>query len=365
MVIGEIMKNMNFKGIQIYKRKISAKDISILCKQFSVLLGAGINLSEVLNILSEQSKSKRLRKYLYNIYKEVQRGEELGTAMNRMDKVFPSFMLQMIKVGECSGKLEHIFRSLSEYYYNENKIKRKVIDALRYPIVLFIITFIIFLFLMTKIVPTFTETLTSLGAELPTITKVLLAVSEVIKNNVIFFILCPIITTITLCCYSKTSRGKIFTSKVKLNIPIIKGLHKKILTVKFSKYLAMLLSSGFNVINSLQTLSDIMGNAIVERKIRDSIDYIKVGESLTYSINKIEIFDPLLISMMAIGEESGKLEEMLTKSAEIYEEEVYEAIEKGTKLIEPTMIVGISFFVGSIILSIVIPMFSVMDNMGA
>lgn len=358
------MKKKILSEIQIYKRKMCAKDISILCKQFSVLLGAGINLSEVLNILSKQSKNRRVRRCLQEVFQEVQRGEELGTAMNRQHKVFPSFMLQMIKVGECSGKLEHIFRTLSEYYTNENKIKRKIVDALRYPIIVLILTFIIFLVLMTKVVPTFTETLISLGGKLPAITKFFLALSEAIKNNVLCIILCPVIAVIIFCFYTKTSGGKLFVSKLRLSTPIVKGLYRKILTVRFSKYLAMLLGSGFNVINSLQTLGDIMGNVIVERKIRTSIDCIKVGESLTFSVNKVEIFDPLLISMMAIGEESGKLEEMLGKSAEIYEEEVFELIDKGTKLIEPTMIIFISLLVGTVILSIVIPMFSVMDNMG-
>lgn len=356
---------MKWKGLSIYKRKLGPKDISILCKQFSVLLGAGINLSEVLNILSKQSKNKRLKAYLYDIYQEVQRGEELGAAMSKLNKIVPDFMLQMIKVGECSGRLEHIFKSLSDYYNNENKIKKKLIDALRYPIIVLIFSFIIFLVLMTKVIPTFTETLTSLGGKLPTITKVLLAGSEGIKNNVLYVILCPITIIIIFYFYNKTENGRLLTGKFKLNTPIIKGFHRKILTVKFSKYLVLLLNSGFNVISSLQTLSYIMGNVVVERKIKSSIDCIKVGESLTYSINKLEIFEPLLISMISIGEESGKLEEMLGKSAEIYEEEVYELIEKSTKLIEPTMIVAISVFVGSIILSIVIPMFSIMDNMGA
>ena len=359
--MGEYMKR---KKQFIFKRRASSRDISILCKQFSVLLAAGINLSEVLNILSVQGKNKMLRQYLFIVYQDVQKGEELGEAMNRLGYVFPNFMLQMIKIGEQSGKLEYIFKSLSEYYYNENNIKRKLRDALRYPVIVFIITIIIFLFLMTKVVPMFGDTLVSLGGKLPLITIILLTFSSMLTKNIVIILIGFIANFLLLYLFLKTNIGKLLICKLKLSTPLLKNLYKRILTVKFSKYLNILLSSGFNVISSLQILSGIMGSMVVERKIKASIDFIKVGETLTYSINKIGIFDPLLISMVSVGEESGKLEEMLCKVAEIYEEDVYEIIEKGTKLIEPTMIITLAAFIGTIILSVIIPMFSIMDNMG-
>ena len=355
---------MKIKKQLVFKRKTSSRDISILCKQFSVLLAAGINLSEVLNILSMQGKNKMLRYYLYIVHQDVQKGEELGEAMKKLGSVFPDFMLQMIKIGEQSGKLEYIFKSLSEYYYNENNIKRKLKDALRYPVVVFIITIIIFFFLMTKIVPMFANTLVSLGGKLPLITKVLLAFSSMLTENIVGILICSISILLLLHLFSRTKKGKLLICKLKLSTPLVQNLYKKILTVKFSKYLNILLSSGFNMISSLQILSGIMGSMVVERKIKSSIDYIKIGETLTHSINKIGIFDSLLISMVSVGEESGKLEEMLCKVAEIYEEDVYEIIDKGTKLIEPTMIITLAVLIGTIILSVMIPMYSIMDNMG-
>lgn len=347
-----------------FSTAVSTKDIAIFCKQFSVIISAGINICEALNILSNQCKNHRIRKSLTVICNNVQRGEELSRALEGFKDIYPEFMIDMITIGEQSGTLDKTLIMLWDYYIKQSKLNRKVKDASYYPILLLISTVIITFFLMVKIVPIFVENLLSLNAKTPYITTVIINISRFLNSNIATILISTTMFIIMTFQLKKTKTIKKKVDYLKLNTPIFNKLYRNILTARFSRFMNILLHSGLNIIRALDIMSNTIGNIVVKQRLQLSIEDIKKGKTVSESISSINIFEPLLISMVSIGEESGELDEMLLKTADIFEDEVYENIEKMITFIQPVMIIILAIVIGTIIISIMLPMISIMDSVG-
>lgn len=342
----------------------STKDIAIFCKQFSVIISAGINICEALNILSNQCKNVAIKKSLIVISSNVQKGNELSQALEDFKNIYPEFMIDMITIGEQSGTLDKILLMLWDYYIKQSKLNRKVKDASYYPILLLATTTIVTFFLMIKIVPIFVENLVSLNAKIPYITTVIISISRFLGSNITIILISTILFTILNFQLKKTKTIKKALDYLKLNMPLFNKVYKNILTARFARFMNILLHSGLNIIKALDIMSHTVGNIIVEQRLQLSIDDIKKGRTVSESISSMNIFDPLLISMVSIGEESGELDEMLLKTADIFDDEVYEDIEKLLTFIQPVMIIILAIVIGTIIISIMLPMLSIMDSVG-
>ena len=355
LLIEEVVesKNINFTLSQ----KVKVKDIAIFCRQFYTMLDAGVPILICLDILSKQIVNIKLRKTIKSIKEDVEIGESLSEAMKKYPSVFPKFLISLVASGEASGNLDIIMLRLSNYYEKENKIMNKVKSAMIYPIILSFVALVAVIFILTYVMPTFTELFEGNGTEIPLSTKLLMSLSNGIKENWISIVFLIFIIFISLKIYFKTDNGEYILSKLKLKIPVIKNLNQMIIVTRFTRTLSTLTASGVSLINSLEIVSSVSGNKIAEKELMTVKDRVMRGDSLYVSMNDSKIFPTMLYSMIKIGEETGKLDDILNKTADFYDEELDNTIQTAVSMIEPALIVVMGIIIGFIVISIMLPMF--------
>jgi len=341
--------------------KVKVKELALFCRQFSVMINSGITIVEAIGILREQVEKKKLKDTLDIIHEDMQKGRVLSEAMGTFPEVFPNFMMNMIKVGEASGSLDSILDRLADYYENDAKIRRKIRGALTYPTILGVLMVGVIILLMVKILPMFSGILESTGGQMPMLTKVLMAMSDFMVSNIILVIALLIFIVAGFSYWKKTEPGRYWFDGVKLHMPVIKKSVVKIITARFARSLGILLKSGIPIINALDIIGDLIGNRVVEESFHIARDEIKEGRGIAGPMKKLGIFPPLLIHMVAVGESTGELDEMLARTAGFFDEEVEETIDKLTAMIEPAMIILMAAVIGTIILSIMLPMISILS----
>ena len=357
---------LNYKKVKKYKisdifNKISKRDLAIMCNQLATILDCGINISEALELLYNQSEKKITKSSLNEIKKEVEKGEALGTSFEKSKLNYPSLMINMIKIGEESGDLEGIFFSLSNYFENDDKMLKKIVASLTYPVLLLVVTILITTMLMIKIVPSFSVTLFAMGQKLPRSTIIILNLSNFLKNNFVFIIMSLVLFVVLIKRYIKSETGRRIKDSTLLKIPLFNKLYIKLIELKFMRAMSILLESGNTVFKSIQFSTFCTDNIIIKEQIMLSIDEIMKGKSTVLALKKVEIFEPLVVSMIAVGEETGALSKMFNKASEIIDEDVKREVERLTVLLEPLMIMVLSMIIGVVIFSIMMPMFNIMD----
>lgn len=343
--------------------KVKIKDLSIFCRQFYTMLNAGVSIIGCLDILSRQTENRKLQETLYKIYEEVQKGETLSDTLRKRKEIFPELLINMVEAGEVSGNLDVIMERMAVHFEKETKINNKIQSAMIYPIILSIIATGVVVFLLTFIMPTFVGMFEDSGVALPLPTQILLNISHALRAFWYLFLLILIGIVITVKRTAASEAGKFFMDNLKLRIPIVKEAMKKIMTSRFSRTLATLLSSGIPLIQAMDIVAKVVGNKVVEKGIKEAIEDVRKGVDLSAPIKRMGIFPPMLDSMIAIGEESGSLDEILDKTANFYDDEVDTAITKMTTLLEPLMIVIMAVVVGSIVIAMILPMFSMMNTL--
>ncbi|MBC8062293.1 MAG: type II secretion system F family protein [Clostridiaceae bacterium] len=358
---------LNYKKVKRYKingvfNKVSKRDLALMCNQLATILDCGISISEALELLSNQSEKRYIKDSLNEIKKEVEKGEALGTSFEKSKVIYPSIMINMIKIGEESGNLGGIFISQANYFEREDKLIKKIVSSLTYPLLLLILTVLITTILMIKIVPSFSVTLLSLGQKLPRITIIILNLSYFLKNNFLFIVLGIVMVVILVKKYFQSVKGMQIKDGILLKVPLFKKLYIKLVELKFIKAMSILLESGNTVFKSIQFSTFCTENKIIKERLLLSIDEIMKGKSAVSALNRVNIFEPLVMSMIAVGEETGQLSMMLNKASEIIEDDVKREIENLTVLLEPIMIVILAMIIGVVIFSIMMPMFNIMDS---
>lgn len=342
--------------------RVSKKDIAAFCNKFSMALEAGITLERTLYLLEEQSTNCKIKKSLINVRKEILKGESLYKSMKKFHYVFPEFLLEMINIGEQSGKMDEILNNLYIYYEKEYKHNKKLINSMIYPAVVFCTSIIVCIFLLTNVVPIFIGNLESVQGDMPRITKVVLGISEFLIYNK-YKLLGGIPLILVLLKYSlNTKKGITFKSHLKLKIPIIKELFKCYNTSKICKSMNLLLQSGVNIIKALEITYDIINNKAIKDRFQSCINEIKKGNSLCIAFRNAEIFDSFVISMISVGEETGNLDKIFLKMSEIYDNLIEDKTTKLLTLLEPLMIVILGIFVGVIILAAMLPVLNFMES---
>jgi type IV pilus assembly protein PilC len=346
----------------IFKEGVNSQDISFLCNGLSCMINAGISVSQALNIIASQCNKKTLRESLYRVERNVSRGESIHKSLKKESDMYPLFMNEMIKIGEESGKLDKILKNLSEYYDKQDKLFNKVKSAITYPLVVLTSSFFIILFLMAKIIPNFIDTLLSIGGDIPFITQVTLDFYSFLRTN--FYLINIILFTIMIAIYqySRTNEGKLYFDNIKIRIPYLRRYYNNFVLYKFSVSLSMLIEAGFNIIKALETVISVLDNKVIENKINNCIEDIKQGESMNSSFKKQELGNELFLSLISIGEETGKVEQMLSKLGGILENELEEYLKKLLSLMEPMIIIFLALFVGVFIIAAFMPIINIMDS---
>ena len=343
-----------------YFSKITTKDLAIMCRQFYTMLNAGSSMLNCLDILKDQTGNKKLRIALEEVYDDVQKGNTLSQSMEKQDKVFPYLFINMVQAGEVSGKLDTIMFRMTEHYEKENKINGKIKGAMVYPIILGFISISVVTFLLIFIMPTFVEMFD--GAALPLPTRIVIGIGDWIRTKWYIAIAIIILVSLGIKTVKTTEKGEIFIETFKLNMPLIKGTTQKIIVARFTRSLSTILASGIPLVSALEVVSGVVGNRLVQMKIIKAKDKVMKGIPLSTAISEIEIFPKMLYSMMKIGEESGTLDEILDKTANFYDDEVEEALQRMTTMIEPLMILVMGGLVGFIVIAMMLPMFDMVNH---
>lgn len=337
--------------------KVTAKQISIFCKQFGTLLKAGVPVAAGLDILYRQTENKKLREALEDVYTEVQKGTQVSTAIKSHPKIFPTLMVNMIESGEMTGNLDNVMNRLAIHYEKDAKINSRIKGALIYPIALSVVAVTVVIFLITVILPTFIEMFSGSGVDLPLPTRVLMGISDFIREYWYIVIAGIGASTYLFTWYINSETGRYRFDSLKFKIPVVKSSMDKIVTARFTRTLGSLLRSGISLIEALKIAGSVTGNVVIEEKIKYVASEVEKGETLGIALKRTPTFGPMVVSMIQIGEESGSLDEMLDKSADFYEQELEDAIDRMLKLMEPLLIVVMAVVIGFIVIAMMLPMF--------
>lgn len=350
--------------LKIFRKKVKTADLAQFCRQFAIMLEAGISIASSLDVLRTQTTNPTLKDCLNDIYNNIQKGISLSSVLRSFPDIFPPIMISMVEAGEVSGQLDRVFVKLAEHFEKEHKQKQKIKGAMTYPIIVLIVAAIVVAILVLKVIPTFGEALAGMNVELPALTQAMLKISYFFKSYwyLILFGLLLIIYGIKLA--SKTDRGKKVLDNITLKLPVVSGVIKTIISARFSRVLSTLMSSGVLLVESLQITKRVINNSILSEKMDKAIDSVKQGRSLNQSIAEMQYFPPLVQSMFKTGEEAGNLDETLEKAANFYEDQTEEQLQRMMTLLEPVVIIVLGIIVTFILFSVLYPMLSVYQNIG-
>lgn len=351
-------------SFSLLKERVKLKDVSVFCKQMATMLAAGMPILNCLDVMSEQSDSKRLREVCSDMMIGLQKGEILSSVMSMHKSVFPPMLIDLVKSGELTGRIDEVFAKMSDYYANEVKMNAKIKNAMMYPIVLAVITLVVVVFMLIKILPTFADLFKGAGAELPGITLLVLGLADVVKNFWYMIIAGLVIFILLFKIWKATPAGRRAWDAFILKVPIVSGSLKKIYTARFARTLATLTSSGIQIIEAVSISSNVTQSTVVMRYMDNAVDGLQKGNLLSDELNKIPLFPSMMTSMISIGEESGALEDMLEKTADYYDQELEAALTALVGLIEPVMIVFMAFIIGFMVVAMMMPMFDMIAVMG-
>ncbi|MGC5326606.1 type II secretion system F family protein [Brevibacillus sp. SYSU BS000544] len=345
-----------------FGKPVKNQDFVVFLRQLATLIRAGIGIVDSIHILAQQSESKALRKILNEVEADLRKGVQLSESCSKFPKVFEPLYLSMVRAGEASGNMELVLDRLATFYEKSYYTVEKVKSAMTYPITISILAIAVTSYLLTSIVPTFVGMFASFDAELPKITQVVMALSNSLINTWYLYLVGIIVLYISFRVFVNTSSGRFLVDYAKLKMPIFGKLLQKGALARMTRTLSTLFSSSVPILQALSIVEDVVGNKVIGKAINESKLSLRDGRPLSEPMKKSWVFPPLVSSMIAIGEETGSLDLMLEKIADFYEAEVDNAVDKLKSLIEPIMIVLLSVIVGTIVLSIMIPMFEIFNN---
>lgn len=349
-------------NIQQKSGKIKLKELSMFCRQMNSMLKSGITIEKCIEILSIQTEDKNFRIVLKNMYKKLLTGSTFSEAVESNKKVFPAMFLSMVQAGEMSGNIEMIMGRLAVQYGKEYKTENKVKSAMTYPVVLAVVATVVVIFLLIYVMPTFVDLYESSGVSLPFMTRIMLRISSWLQDYWQFIILFVLISVLVIIRLIKNENVKYKIDSFKLRIPLYKTLKVKLAASRFSRTLSTLMESGVPLLSGLEAVSTILGNEYIKRLILCAREDVRKGSSLSCSLENNSVFPPMVHNMIKIGEESGELEDILNKTADFYDEEVENTIQKLVALIEPVMIVLMAAIIGFIMLAMITPMFDMVNT---
>ncbi len=355
--------NMN---ISLGPSVIKGKDLTILTRQMAILLNAGLPLIRSLKTLSRQAKNPVVKSTLEETATSVEAGSTFSEALAQHPKSFDKLYLNMIRAGEAAGKLELILDRLAVFREKAAKIQGKVKSAMVYPTIVMTIAIIITSGLMIFIVPKFEKTFTELleGAPLPALTQFVMGISKVMINNAAYIVPGIIIAIVAFRFILKVPFLRFYIDWIKYNMPLFGPIVSRSSISKFARTLGTLMGSGVPILNALTIVKETAGNEVVSQAVQKVYDAVKEGEGMAGPLQLTKIFPEMVISMIEVGEETGKLPEMLDKIADTYDEEVDNAVAALTSMIEPVMMVGLAVVVGGIVIALFMPMITIIERLG-
>lgn len=343
--------------------KVQLTDLTIFSRQFATMINAGVAMVRALHILSEQTKNPKLRKVILDIKSRVESGNSLSDSMSKHATVFDKLFVGMVRAGEAGGVLDEVLLRVAGFQESSAKLQGQIKSAMTYPIVVSVMAVGIFVAMLVFILPVFATMFAQMNAKLPEYTQFLIDMSNLVRGPVgVAIFVTGFALTIVFRRWAKTDHGKHFLDKHVLNLPVMGVLVQKVAVARFTRTLGTLLRSGVPLLSALEIVRDSAGNTMVSGAVEDVRQAVREGEGITRPLEKAAIFPPMVTQMISIGEETGAMDSMLEKVADFYDEEVEAAVKSLTSLLEPLMMVGIGLLVGSIVVGMYLPIFSIINN---
>lgn len=360
--IKEAEEKKDIRNYQIFS-KIKIKDIAIFCRQLYTMLNAGVTIINGLDVLWQQAENKKLKHVIGEVYEEIQKGLTFSEALKSHKNIFPELLINMVEAGEISGNLDIIMDRMADHYEKEFKMSNKIKGAMVYPIILSIVSVVVVVFLITFVMPAFIEMFEEGSVLLPIPTRILLLFSDILQQYWYLFIVGLIIIVIGVRQVLKVKKGKFLVDRIKFKFPIIREITEKVTISRFTRTLSTLSASGVPLLQSLEIVANVVGNRVVEDRLDKAKEEIKKGVSLSNTVKDINIFPPMVTSMIEVGEETGSLEEILEKTAAFYDDELEAVLQRLTTMIEPLIIIVMSLIIGFIVVAMLLPMFGMFDTL--
>ncbi len=374
--VREHLENAGFSQLKIKKKPkeyelvipgitggVSLKDIVVFTRTFSTMVDAGLPLIQCLEILGDQTENPSFARTIKDIKGDVEGGSTFADALRKHPKVFDRLYCNMIEAGETGGILDIIMQRLSVYMEKNMAIRRKVKGAMIYPAVVVMIALTVVTFLMIYVIPTFAEIFVGLGTTLPVPTQIIMGISEWMQHNFMTMFIGVIVIVVAIRLFYKTEFGKRLLDGMMLKAPVFGPLLRKVAVARFTRTLGTLISSGVPILDGLDITARTAGNKVVEEAVLETRVAISEGRSISEPLSETDVFPPMVVQMIAIGEQTGALDSMLNKIADFYDDEVDQAVSNLTQLIEPMMIVVLGVIIGGIVIAMYLPMFKLIGEL--
>ncbi|MEA3187456.1 MAG: type pilus assembly protein PilC [Chthoniobacter sp.] len=353
-------------GGSFFKKKtVKGKTLMIFTRQLATLIDAGLPLLRGLSVLGKQEKDLALKATINHLSEAVQGGSTFSESLAQHPKIFNKLYINMVKAGELGGVLELVLNRLAEFQEKAQKIKNKVVGAMMYPIIVLFIAIAIMGFLLVFIVPKFQQIFKDMlgGKPLPALTQFVIDLSDILKNHIFIILGVVIVCVIAYKLFARTENGRVTIDRVKLKAPLFGDLIRKSSISRFTRTLGTLVTSGVPILQALNITRETAGNSVISDAITKVHDAVKEGESIVHPLEASNVFPPMVISMIDVGEETGQLPEMLLKIAEVYDDEVDNAVSGLVSMLEPIMIVFLAVVVGTIVIALFMPLITIIQSM--
>jgi type IV pilus assembly protein PilC len=344
-----------------FSNRVKLKDLAIMSRQFATMISSGLSLLRALTILSEQTENKELGRVLGLVRSDVEAGQSLSSALAKFPKVFPPLMVNMCRAGEVGGFLDGVLLQIASNYEAEVKLRGKIKSAMTYPTVVFCIAIVAVIGMLLFIVPVFAKMFKDLGGTLPAPTQILVSMSTIVRWGFPFIVAGLIAAVIVWGKVKHKDSVRSIADPLKLKVPVFGNLFQKVALSRFSRNLGTMLKSGVPILQSLDIVAATTANIVLERALKDVQESVRRGESLAGPLAEHWVFPPMVVQMLAVGEDTGAMDTMLEKIAEFYDQEVEATTEALTSLIEPLMIAVLGGIIGSMIIALYMPIFKVFD----
>ncbi|MFL6136899.1 MAG: type II secretion system F family protein [Frankiaceae bacterium] len=358
---GGLKTELKIPGLSGRKKRVKLKDLAIFSRQFATMINSGLSLLRALNILTEQTDSARLAETLVEVRNDVETGSALSSAMGKHPDVFPPLMVNMCRAGEVGGFLDSVLLQIAENYESEVKLRGKIKAAMTYPVAVLCIAVLAVIGMLIFIVPVFAKMFTTLGGTLPAPTRFLIFLSHAMKFLAPLGFVALIVGFQVWKRIRHKEQVRRAVDPVKLKVPVFGELFRKLAIARFTRNLGTMMRSGVPILQSLEIVADTTGNIVVTDAVRDIQSSVRNGEAITKPLAEHKVFPPMVVQMMAVGEDTGALDTMLHKISQFYDQEVEATTESLTALIEPLMIAFLGGIIGSMIVALYMPIFKIFE----
>lgn len=361
------MENMDKKSKNSkesgYKGKVKSQELSLFCYQMAIVLRSGIPFAEGVTMIGEEVSDKQLKKALQMIGSDLEGGNTFYSAVEKHN-IFPKYMKAMIKIGETTGSLDNIMEYLSNYFERNEKLSKKIKSAVIYPFILLGLMTGIILLLVLKVLPMFDDILANVGGEMPGVTRVVLNISVAIKSYLLVIALIVVVIVAAVWFFIRTPEGRKYVDRLKFKLPLIGGITRKIYAARFSMVMSILIKSGIEHGEALDMVKEVVGNSHAADKIEECKKVIADGGEIKEAYTRTGIFSKIFVKMIHIGYRTGDMDNMMYKITGVYENEVDNALNRATAVIEPVLVIILSVVVGVILLTVMLPLINIMSSIG-